>query len=290
MKKIYRKAINNIKRDSWLSLTAVFVMTITFFTTSIFVTAAIGSNSVLKFLESRAQVTAFFFDDVDETQILNLRENLLKRGDTVEVNYLSKEDALNIYLGQHEDEPILLESITANIFPASLDIKTKSLDDLPAVAAELEKQEGVEEVVFYRDVVNNFKNWSRTARLIGITLIFMLSIISISIVLVTIGMAIHTKGGEIEIMKLVGASDWYVRWPFLLQGAAYGIVAGIISTLLLYILLPITLPKILLVFKGIPLPKINVLYLLGLTLLEIVFGAILGAVGSMLAMRRYLRY
>lgn len=290
MSKVFQKVINNIKRDAWLSITSVFIMTVTFFTTSIFITTALGSNAVLKFLESRAQVTAFFLDEVEESEILTLKDSLLARDDVVEVNYISKEDALNIYLGQHEDEPILLESITANIFPASLDIKTKSLDDLPSIAAQLEKVEGVEEVVFYRDVVNNFKNWSRTARVVGLVLIFMLSVISISIVLVTIGMAIHTKGGEIEIMKLVGASDSYVKWPFLLQGALYGVVAGIISTLFLYILIPIILPKILLVFKGIPIPRINVLYLLGLTLVEIVFGAILGAMGSMLAMRKYLRY
>lgn len=278
-----------IVRGGWGGLTPVLVMTLTFFITSVFISTLVGSKFLLDYLESKAQVIAFFDDSVGESDILTLKKSLEDNERVEDVVYVSKEDALQIYLGQHKNEPGLLESISANVFPASLEIRAKEIDDLPLVAEFLEDYEGIEEVVFYGDVIDTFRRWSNNIRLFGGVFVGILGAISILIVLVTIGISIHQRGEEVEIMKLIGATDWYIRRPFVFQGMFYGLLSGLLSSLLLIALVPILIPKFEALLKGIPLPSIQVIHIIVLLAGQLMFGVLLGIGGSLGAIRKYLR-
>lgn len=282
-----------LRRNLFLTVTAVLVMTLTFFTTSLFLGAGAVANTLINYLESKAQITVFFRNDASLEKILAIKENLEDSGKVLEVNYLSQDDALKIYLGQHQDEPTLLESITANIFPASLEIRAKALSDLPQLAKDLEGKEGVEEVVYFKDVLETFRQWTTSVRLIGLLLIGLLALISTLIILITIGMTIYSRGEEIEVMRLVGATEGYIRLPFIFQGASYGILAAFLSSLIFLLCLPLVLPSLESLLSGIPLdllrlPVKDPLFLLQLFLAELVFGIVLGVSGSMAAIRKYL--
>jgi len=109
------------------------------------------------------------------------------------------------------------------------------------LAGMLEKTDGVEEVVYYKDVIGTFQRWSYTAKVFGMALVGILSLISVLVVLVTIGSAIHSKKEEIVVMRLIGASDWYIQGPFLAQGVFYGLCASILSSILMFSALPFLL-------------------------------------------------
>ncbi len=287
--KNFKTALEYIRRHKWLTVTSVLVMTLTFFLTSIFVVAAFGSNKILKELEARPQITAYFKDDATEQEILAVKDKLEATGLTSSVTYVSKEEALTIFMGLSQENPALLEGISSNVLPASLEVKAKNLSDLPRLAETLEQEPLLEDLQFYRDVVEKFRKLMDTARLVGFGLVAVLSLISVLIVLATIGMTIATRGEEIETMRLVGASDWQIRGPFLLQGALLGVASAIISTTLLYLLLPILIPYISGALASIRLPGVSPVFLIGLLVGEAAFGALIGSVGSWVAVRKYLR-
>ncbi len=287
--KIFRTSFEYIRRNKWLTFTSLLVMVLTFFLTSLFVVAAFGSSKILKGLEQRPQITAYFKDDASEQEILAVKDKLEQTGLTSSVEYVSKEEALTIFMGLSQEDPALLEGISSNVLPASLEVKAKNLSDLPLLAKLLEQEPLLEDLQFYKDVVEKFRRLTEAVRLLGFGLVGVLSVISLLIVLVTIGMTISSRGEEIEIMRLVGANDWQIRGPFILQGALLGVFSALVSVILTFLLLPFLIPYISGALTSIPLPSVSPAFLAGLLVGEAAFGALIGSFGSWVAVRKYLR-
>ncbi|MFW6110352.1 MAG: cell division protein FtsX, partial [Patescibacteria group bacterium] len=278
-----REALKNIWREKGLSLGTIFVTTLTFFVTSVFILVFVASGIGLDYLESRAQLTAFFKDSATEEQIMQTKADLEKMGGVLEVTYTSKEEALEIYKEEYKDEPTLLESINANIFPASLDVRAESVEYLGAVKQILDSKEFVEEIVYFQDIAESFKEISVIIKQVGLGIVGVLSGISFLIILLSIGMSIHRKSQEISIMRLVGASNWHIQAPFILQGAFYCLVAVLLSFGLLLGLVPLVYPHISSFFVGMPLPQITPLFAAKLIVGELFGAALLGALGAKFA-------
>lgn len=290
MVKVFARAFSNIRRHAGLTAASIIMMTTTFTVISIFGVVAWGSNVVLQNLESKAEITAFFKKDVDENSVLAIKTSLENSGKVLGVQYTSKDQAFQNYQDQHKDEPAILENITAKIFPPSLAIQARDLNDLPMISADLQKQPQVDEVIFYKDVVATFQSWVKTIRIGGLSLIGFLGLVSMLIVFLTLGISIHNSASEIEILKLIGAPKRYVSYPFVIQGMIYGLVSAIITAVILGLAIPLSLPKISYIFTGITFPQISY-QLIGIAVgSEILMGLILGAFGSIVAVGRYLKY
>lgn len=287
--RIIKNTFQHLVRNPWYTFVAVAVMSLTFFVTSVFVLLAFGSNVVLQYFENKPQVTAFFKDQTPEDYILQLKTQLEQTGKASNVKYISKNDALNIYRKQNANEPQLLEFVTADILPASLEISATKLDYLNDLATQLKADSNIEKVLYQSDVVNSLKNWSDRIRIGGAILVGFLAFVSVLIVLVVISMNIAGSGREIEIMRLVGASSGYVRWPFLLDGAIYGFISATLSTLLLLLILPKLIQYSSDLIRGINILPQTPLFILELWGVMVICGVILGMVGSLAAIRRHLK-
>lgn len=285
----FKEAVKNIWRDKGISLATLLVTTLTFSVTSVFVLVVMASHLALDYLETKAQLTVFFRDEATEESILNLKSQLEASERLVEVSYTSKEDALEIYREDYKDEPELLEAISANIFPASLDIHAENIEDLDIINQLLSNDGLVEEVVYFQDVAENFQQVSDIIRKAGLGLVGIFAGISLLIILLAIGMSIHGKSGEVEIMRLVGASKWYIRMPFLIQGAFYGVGAVVLSFVLILAAVPLVYPKVSHFLNGMPLPEITPLFAAKLIGAELLCAGFLGAFAATLAVRKYLR-
>lgn len=283
-----KSACLQISRDKGLTFATMLVMTLTLFITSVFAVVSLTANSVLGYLEGRPQITVFFKNDFAEDKILSVERDLKNQANIASVNYISKDDALKFYLGEHRNEQNLIESVSSDIFPPALEIKAQKISDLESVAQKMSKMEGVDEVVFFRDVINTFKSWVDASRVIGLSLISVLAFISLFIILITIGMTIRSRGEEIEIMKLLGATDGYIRLPFLTQGFLYGLTSGLSSTLGLLILSLLVVGKIGLILRGITAPPFGQFVII-VSVSQIFLGIILGMLGAWLSTKRYLR-
>jgi len=168
-----------IRRSPYQALAAFVVMAATFFISGLFVLVAVGSNEVIKYFEARPQISAFFKDTAQNDQILALQKTIIDTNLTSEVKFISKEDALKIYQDQNKNDPLLLELVTANILPASLDISTYNATDLEKISEILVKEEIIDEVVYQKDVVEKLTNWTRILRFGGVALVAFLTTVSV---------------------------------------------------------------------------------------------------------------
>ncbi len=286
--------LQNLKREKLLTLSNIGVMAFTFLTLGTFIALIALTQTGIRALEKQAQVSLFFKDEFPESDILALKTELENDERISQVSYISKQDALAIFVEENKDDPILLEAASAEILPASLEIRTKDLADLTVMSEELITLDGVEEVVYRQDVIERFKYWSGIAYTIGFLLTVVLMLISFAVVLITLRITINSKGKELEILKLVGASDAYVKKPLIQQGLFFGVSSSLIASLVL-LLIAIILQIIGLAnyveFSFFPEFAIHFLaFILGVCLILMILGALLGYFGSQTAIKKYLKY
>lgn len=279
----------HLRRTPYQSLAATLVMTLTFFVAAIFILINLGSGAILSYFEGRPQITAFFKEQIKEEKIKTIEKSLLETGKTSQVKYVSQEEALAIYREQNKEDPLLLELVTANILPASLEVSAREPKYLGELAEILRGEKEIEEVVFQKDVVEGLTRWTGGVRTFGLVLLGFLSLVSLLIILMVISMKIALRREEISIMKLVGASNWYIRFPFLLEGAIYGGLGAVLATVATFSLLLYASPFLRSFLEGIPFSPLSPDILFPLLGIQIVGGVVIGVLGSMLAIWRYLK-
>jgi len=278
-----------MRRTPYQALAAILIMFLTFLISMVFVLTAGGFQIVLRYFETRPQVTAFLKDEATSSQVDAIKAKLAQTGKVKEVRYVSKEEALSIYREQNKNDPLLLEMVTANILPASLEVSTEGLTHLNEVAQILRDEQAVEEVIFQEDVVKTLDQWTKNIRRIGLGLMGFFGLVSILIILVIIGMKITLRKDEIEILQLLGASRWYIRVPFVLEGLFYGAVGAFLAWGIIYLLLLYLTSFILSFFQGISLLPVSPIFMLILLGTELIAGIVIGSLGSLLAVKRYLK-
>lgn len=279
----------HIRRSPYQAFAAIFIILQTFFVISVFTFVIVGSAKIIDYFESLPQVTAFFKSETKTEEIQAIENQLKQSGKVESVKFVSKEKALQIYQQKFKDDPLLLEFVTADILPASLEIATNEIDDLATISEELRKSPHVQEVVFPKDVVTNIAAWTDALRKIGIGLIAVLLLDSVFLMVIIIGIKISQRRDEIEIMRLLGATNWYIRWPFILEGILYGVVGAFFAWLLSSAALWYMTPLLMSFLQGIPVTPFDPIFLLGLLGVELVFAVVLGAFSSFLAVLRYLK-
>jgi len=282
-------AKKNIRRTPYQAIAASMVMFMTFFALLTFSILALGFQSALQFFESKPQVIAFFKEGTTQRDVSAL-ENALKQEPTVSnVKYVSKEDALAIYHEKNKDDPALLELVTPDILPSSLEISAKNPEDLSSLAQILKKEPAIDDVIVPEDVVQTLASVTRVIRVVGISTVGFLLIFAALVILMVTGFKIRLKRNEIEIMRLIGASPSFIRTPFILEGVFYGVTGALVAWVFSYTLIWYFTPFMQGFIKEIgflPIDPILMLILLGISLIISIFVGMLGSYG---AVRRYLK-
>lgn len=289
----------HMRRSPYQAMAAILTMFLTLLLAGIFFIASTASVYILQFFESKPQITVFFNDKAGATEAGTLQKSLEGTGKTASIKYVSKEDALKIYREQNKNDPLLLQMVTADILPASLEVTATDPQYLAELEPIIKGAQGVDEVVFQKDIVNTLIAWTQAIRLVGGILAGLLALDSILIVMTVIGMKIALKKNEIEILTLVGASPWYIRTPFILEGGFYGVIAAVFSGAIITGVV-IWLRPFLLTFLGV-IPAIRFLLLdptsAVFLLAALIFicgliavGLVLGGLGSLVAVGRYLKF
>lgn len=287
---IIKTAWQHIRRSPYQALAAIMIMLLTMFATSVFLIAAYGSSVILNYFESKPQITVFFKDEVKPTEIDSLKSNLAATGKVSSSKYISKEEALAIYKEQNKNDPLLLELVTANILPASLEVSANDVKYLGELNDIIKNEKiGIDEIVYQKDIIDSLISWTNAIRTIGIILVGFLTATSLLIILMVIGLKIGQKKEEIEILRLVGASNWYIRKPFIFEGAIYGAIGGLLAWAISYGLILYATPYLSSFLSGIPLLPIPSLLIMRFLGIEIATGVGVGVVGSLLAVWRHLR-
>lgn len=279
----------NIRRSPYQSLLAVLLISITFFVAHAFALTLLGAEHILRFFETRPQVIAFFSLQANDAEVKTAVETMQQRSYVKDVRLVSKQDALELYRKDNQDNPLLLELVTADILPASLEVSANSIDALKTIKTDLEAMNSIEEVVFQDDVVSSLSQWTASLRLIGLSVVGVLAITSFLTIVIIIGMKVVTKKAAINIMKIIGATNWYIIGPFVSEGVFYGITGSLIGFGLVYILMLYLTPWIKGFLGDIIVLPVPWQYLAMQAGAGVVIGWILGFLASIVAVRRMIR-
>lgn len=184
--------------------------------------------------EKLQKIVVFLDDGLTEDQIQNLGKDLQNMEGVTKVDYTSKDQALEDMKDRLKGDEYILEGLPNNPLPVSFTLHLKNLDNGYRVAKQSEKMDGVYKVQYYNDLVNRMLKVYQGVRYGGAGIITVLFIISMVLIHNTIRIALQNRSKEIQIMRYVGANNYYIRGPFLVEGVLFGLFAGLLATLVLF--------------------------------------------------------
>ncbi len=297
LKRILRWGITNFWRNGWLSTATVSIMVLTLLVITVLLMLNVVTNAVLENLEKKIDISVYFRLETPEEQILNVKSELEKLQEVENVSYVSQNEALIRFKEKHKDNPILLQSLEEldiNPLEASLNIRAKETNQYASITQFLES-------VHFKDIIDKI-NYQQNKEVIekltkiitdvkmgGLVVTALLALIVVLVTFNAIRLAIYSSREEINVMRLVGASNWFISGPFLIEGILYGIVSAVVTLVILYPAFYFLSPKI----SGfLPIGSIFsyfVANLLSFFLLLLIIGIALGGFSSMIAVRKYLK-
>ncbi len=229
MKSIVFSSWKNLRRTPYQSMTALFVVITTFFMVFAFSTAVVVGEIVLNYFETRPQILIFFKPEVTDAQA-SAEAELLATLDQVEnVEIIGKSQAYESYSQENADEPLLLELLSPELFPASLSVSAKSPEGLTQIRTEVEKLNGVDTVDYREDVINEFLSWTNLIRNIGIGVCAIFAIQFVLVIMVITGMKVSSRRKSINIMSILGATRGTIKGPFVREGIILGFFGSLIA-------------------------------------------------------------
>jgi len=283
----FKEAASSIRRNGHMSAVSVGIIALCLLILGGFILVIANLHHIAEDIESRVEIRVFLKDDLSERGIDQLGEELLALEEVKKVEFISKEQGLE-QLKQELDEPKVFALVEKNPLPHSFKITLKEPQAVEAVASKVQKLEGIEEVNYGKEWVERLFTFTRALWIIGVLTIAALLTIVVLIITNTVRLAVFARRKEIEIMKLVGATNWFIRLPFLLEGMLMGLAAGCLATLFLYFGYSFVAAKVVALAPFLPwLP-------MGSVVTKVCFGVValgmfVGATSSAFSIRKYLQ-
>ena len=207
-----------------------------------------------------------------------------------DATYLSKDDAMAIMKERWGENGYLLDGVVSNPLPASVEVTAADLEYEDKIVQELEKFDAVDEIRFYKDAIEKVMTISGYVQKGALAIIIVLLIVSLIVVANTVKLTVHAREEEIHIMKYVGATNWFVRGPFFVEGIIIGLLSSILAVVIVgfayYKFIEVFTPRFLILFNSGMVPFDFIIK--NLIIIFVALGVCIGALGSILSMRRFL--
>ncbi len=296
-----KEAFTSFMKNWIMSIAAVTTIALTLFIVGIFVLLAIFGNTALKKIERMVGVVEIFLkESATPKEVQAFQTKVNEWSEVGDLQYVSQEEAWNSLKEDLKDSPEMLEAVSGNPLPASLRIRLKDPHTVSTVVKRLKKDADIKTVVedvekdvkYGKGVTTRLFTVTYVLRIVAVAIIVLLCFASLVLIVNTIRLAIFARRKEVAIMKLVGASNWFIRWPFLLEGIYEGLLGSLVVVLVLFLIkTPLIewLVGFLRWFNLFQSPQnLQQQYLLLLTFI-LGAGVIIGAAGSTIALRKYLK-
>ncbi|MFC1617831.1 cell division protein FtsX [Patescibacteria group bacterium] len=296
--RVAKFGIKNYWRNIWLSVATTVIMVMTLFIISVIVILNLLSNAAIAEVKDKVDLTVYFKPNAAEERVLEVRTQIMNQEAVESTEFISQEEALKDFKEQHEGDEVILQSLEVleeNPLEPALIINATETEEYESIATYIEgdKYSDVVNKVNFEDnkqVIDKLLRITNTIRKGGIAIGIVFVVIAILVVFNTVRLAIYTHKEEIGIMKLVGATNWFVRGPFILEGIIYGLVGAIATVLILYPVLQAIAPRVSAFFEnqGIDIVQYYTSNLIWIAGGLIAMGVILGIISSAIAVGRYL--
>lgn len=305
VRRVARTGIYNMLRNAWLAIAAIAVMVVTLSIILFSVVANATFNHTIAQITAKINISVYLNDNVTEEQRVKLMNQLRGLSNVKNVTYVSKLDALKQFRSDKANSQSLQQAIleTGNPLPSSIRIdpvdpnrisEIKDYLDRPVNKALQDPQAETSYSGDRKEAVDNIAHATNILRRVGIISVLVFAVISVLIIFNTIQMAIFNRRDELTIMRLLGATTWYIRGPFVVESVVYGVVAAIVSVLLINSIFVTAASALQASSFGLLDISYASTYFKGhfwkLGLMQMLVGVLIGALSSVIATRRYLKF
>ena len=230
----FREVLLSMIRKRWMTFASIGTVAVSLFVLGVFLILVMNMNKMAASLESQVQISVYINDDLPETGRREIERMTRDMKNVSAIEYVPREKALEILRARLGDNQKILDALgESNPLPNSFQVTVKNADDVKKTAAAIADLYGVDEVKYGQDVAANLFEITHLLRFFGLVLMLVLFAATVFIISNTIRLTVFARRKEIAIMKYVGATDWFIRWPFILEGVALGIIGGGVSALAL---------------------------------------------------------
>lgn len=300
LKRIFREGLVSFWRNKIVSFASILIMVMSLLVLS----SIIFMNGVMDFslkqLEDRVDVNIYFYPNTPESDILELQNKIALIPEVADISYTSDEEALYDFIDRHQDDELVkrsLQEVSQNPLGASLNIKAYKSAQYEAIILGIEDEintsySDLVERVNYHDnqkVIERLNQFAGIMRTIAYATTLFFMIIAILVIMSTMRIAIYATKQEIIVKRLVGAEHRYINGPFMVMGALYGLIAGIITMIVLFPISQWVGDYTKTFFGGMNIAHFYKINILQITVILIAFGIIVGVISSIIAVRKYLR-
>ena len=284
-----KETYKSIRRNGFMSFASISTVAVSLLVLGMFLMIFLNTNNLAQYLESQVQVSVYMQDSATGKELAQVKEKLTKMPGVLKVTQVSKTEALERFKKRLGDQEQLLNSLgKENPFPNSFEVQVDNPERIKVLTPQIGQLPKVETAKFGQEVVEHLFQLTKILRFGGIVLVVFLAMATLFIISNTIRLTVFARRKEVIIMKYVGATDWFIRWPFLLEGMTLGFFDAVIAFILINSIYSGLLERIHATLAFLPLlPPTPLLLYVDLFLL--VAGTGIGALGSYISLRKFLR-
>lgn len=284
----FREVILSMIRNRWMTFASIGTVALSLFVLGVFLIMVMNMNKMAASLESQVQISVYINDNLPDAGRKEIERMTREMKSISAVKYVPREEALKKLRERLGDNKKILDALgESNPLPNSFLVTVKSADDVKKTAALIADLYGVDEVKYGQDVAANLFELTHLLRFFGLILMSLLLFATIFIISNTIRLTVFARRKEIAIMKYVGATDWFIRWPFIFEGMALGTIGGGVSALALRSFYSAMAAKIYESLAFFPMieqyPFMNYI-----TIALIVTGILIGILGSTVSLKKFM--
>ena len=284
-----KDAFISLKRNKTISIASIITVLITFFVLGIFMLVATNINKGIENVQNKVEIKIFLDDDIKLIDQREIEIKLREIDGVKDVIYSSKEDEYKNFQETTNEGEGLLKGYTFdnNPFQAAFTVKLDSPEYAANVSEGIKDFEGVDSIQDQQELVDKVVGIVKGVRIVGYVLFVILVGVSIFLIMNTTKLTVYSRRREVGIMKFVGATDWFIRWPFVIEGMVIGLLGALLATIVLFFVYRGTFAWIASQLSFVSI--VNPAYVLGTLLWQFVIGGIIvGGVASIIALRKFL--
>lgn len=283
-----REVLISIRRNNWMSFASISTVAVSLFIFGMFLIIVMNMNRMANMLESEVQISVYLEDSMKGSDIDDLEHDIQRMQGIDKVRFVPREEAIERLRDRLGDQRYLLDALDDdNPLPNAFEVTVLRPDMVQTAAESIERMNGVESAKYGQDVVQHLFDITRLIRIFGLVLMLLLAGATLFIISNTIRLTVFARRKEIAIMKYVGATDWFIRWPFLLEGIVLGGIGGIFASIALRSIYGVVTAKVYSTLAFLPLipeyPFVNFM-----TAVLMISGMCIGALGSTISLKRFL--
>ncbi len=284
-----KEAVSSIRTNGLMSFASISTVALSLLILGMFLIMVLNLNNMASNLESQVQVSVYLQEGLSEVQMREIGTKITKFPGVNQVIFINKEEAMDRFKQRLGEQQNILKALDGNNpLPNAFEVKMDSPDKVKPVAQAISQIKGVENAKYGQEIVEQLFTLTKMIRIFGLVLIAFLALAALFIISNTIRLTVFARRREIGIMKYVGATDWFIRWPFLLEGIILGFGGALVAVLLLNQTYGALIHQVYESLAFLPLiPQYPFINYISIVLLLI--GTVIGALGSTISLRKFMQ-